>query len=613
MNTLFIEILIFLPSILGILLIGTWALNNFVECKSSILDELIFGILIFSSILSVVYYFTNLDIGYVGLFLSLISLIANYYKIPFLIKKFKNYNFSFVIFYILILFLYLFPSYENILDVLNSGGILFAHIDFFSHTSIIEQIKHQPSIHNTQILFFNEKIPFYHYGIYIFPALLARLFQLSGSAIALWVMIPLGILILCKGLFELVGEHVKCDKFCKILFCLAVLIIADTSRSLYINNSLFDVPYLIIASPGALFGVGIIMYYLKFTRNEKEFNFKFFFLVLFLLLEYRVLYIPLFFIYSFYSWALVYRKINLYLLLFITLLIIGFLNLVGNQGLFEFYKFMLSFVSEENNFFSISENRILIALQILITVLGGGLLLLFIFTSLLVIINYAFHRKIDNLIISFYALILSYFIILLIPFPNLNGDSSEFIQRPFLFLNIFSSLFLVCYLSRNLSIKYFTPLLILPFIFIQLNNFRPYGFPVDHPWHISSYKVDINPSIIEVSNWLKENNSNSVYVYHPINRLSYSQYPEAIMTAISGMPAFLSRVGFYLEPTIDSKYKKTIDSRLNYLDALLECQTGQNIPTIKLDKNLYVVSEKIIACLSPVFSKKNFHVYLIAN
>ena len=373
---------------MGYFFIGNWVLSKCCISKYTLLDELIFGVLVCSSILSFLYCFTRLDIGYLSILLGISSLLLNYKKVPSLIYKLTdiNININFIIFYILVLYLYLWPSYENIFNVLRGGGQLFAHIDFFNHSSIIEQIKIQPNIHNTQILLFGEKVPFYHYGIYIFPSLLARLFNFSGIIVALWILFPFGILILCNGLFDFVKKLTKGSDLICALICLVILILGDTSRSIYFNNPIFDIPYLIAASPGALFGVGIIIYYLKFTLYSERFNYKLFFITLLILIEFRALYLPLFLIFCIYSFFLFYKIINFRIISFITFCLITTLIFIGNINLLEFYKFMLTFKDSSINFDLNYSNSIPIAFQVVYTALGGGILLLFIISILLFII-----------------------------------------------------------------------------------------------------------------------------------------------------------------------------------------------------------------------------------
>ena len=609
---MFLQIILFIINILGIILFGDSALNKLGVLSRTFLDKLIFGVLVLSSALSLVYCFSPIDIGFLATIISIISLLINYKKISLLINDLKRIDVSFILFYILFLYIYFSPSYINILKIIDHGGILLSHIDFFNHASTIEQLKLQPIIHNTQILLFEVRIPFYHYGIYIYPALLARLFDVSGISVALWIIFPFGALILCKYLYEFVGKSIKCSGLIASLICLLVLIISDTSRSILFNNALFDVPYIISASPGAIYGAGIFLFYLKNTIADRNFNYYLFFTISFLLLGFRALYLPIFILYCFFVWALKINKFILKYIIFLILILISMLVIIGNKNSLEFSKFMHTFQGESLSLGLKSTFPILVNLEIIFTVFGGWLISLTI-VSILLIIYFWISKKIFNPYINnFFFLVFSYFITLLINFPSPNGDITEFIQRPFLLINIVSSAILICYIYCNVLSNIFNKykLLVLAPVtaFLFLNN-RPFGFPVDHPWHINSYKINIDYSIIEVSTFLKKFKSKAVYVYLPINRESYSQYPEALITGISAMPAFLSRLGFFMDPIMGTKYYEIINAKLHLIKPIITCD-----PTIKSFKtpvDLYVVSESEIQCLSLVYSAKKHFVYFL--
>lgn len=605
--------LIFFPTLLGILLFGKWCLEKSNIQDHSVLDGLIYGVLIFSSFLSFMYCFTEFDIAYLAVSIALLSLLINFRRVPALVKnlKYTDLNVYFIIFFLIINYFYLSPSYENILYILSNGGKLLTHIDFFHHASIVGQIKIQPEINNTQILLYQEKVPFYHYGIYIFPALIARLFNISSINAVMWIMFPLGILILGKSLFYFFTKLNNNNYFINLLSCLFILIISDTSRALFFNNSLFDLPYLIAASPGVIFGLGIIIYYLRFTIDKKTFNYNLFIITLIILLGFRALFLPLFFLYCTYLWALSTNKFSINLILIITAILIIVLLIIGNNNLIDFYSFMLTFPDSSIDLSAKFKNPVSIAFHVLYATLGGWILLLIFISAIILIIKYVKFRSFDNIIIKFFFLVLAYFITLLVPFPNPTGDSSEFLQRPFPVLNIISSVFLLTYISKNINYIYSNLLIILSIIFYLILNSRPHGFPMDHPWHISSYKVNVDPSIIEISKWLHNKSNESIYVYYPVNELSYSQYPEAIITGISQMPTLLSRVGFYISANSKAAHLKDIKIRLDFLKYLSQCKPIDGSYKSIFGRGLYIISEKKIECLLPEFIYNHYYVYHI--
>jgi hypothetical protein len=601
--------------LIGVLIKGHYIAINILKIEVSFTEKLIIGFLTTSSLLAIIYCFTKIDIIFAGIFLALLSIIIKFSSLRLIFSYIIKLNLSFIIFYIFTLCIYLSPSYNNIQNIVTYGGTLLAHIDFFSHSAIIDQIKLQPNIGNTQILMYKEPVVFYHYGMYILPALISRIFDISGVDAMLWFVYPIGILILCSGIFGIVKLITRANNLAAILLCLIILLISDTSRSLYFNNAIFDLPYLITASPGVLFGTGVILLFIKFHLQSNNINLKLFLFTSVALLEFRALFLPLFIIFFYFIRLSILKNNKMILLLVSCSILVAIFSMVGNNSLNNFYKFMLTFYDKSQELNLVYSNNIMIALQVLLSALGGYILLFTFISFLYYLINKSELNKKNHmkLLIVFISIVLAYFVVLIIPLPNPSGDFTEFIQRPFIALNIISSCILISYLFLRVPTRYFYICILGPILLLSVGNVRPYGFPVDHEWHRSSYRVYVDPSIVEVSKWLKRESTNSIYIYLPVNQLSYSQYPEAIITAISGMPALLSRVGFHLDPIRNGVYQETINLRLDFLQNVNECNKLRVNLELVSDKSLFVISESQIQCLTPVLKTKSHYVYQIFN
>jgi hypothetical protein len=609
--------LLTIPLILiGILISGHNISLNIVRIKVGFIEKLIIGFFTASSILAILYYFTKIDIFFIAVILAIFYVVINFKILRLIFSDFKELDLSFIIFYIITLYIYISPSYINIQNIVTSGGILMAHIDFFSHSSIIEQIKLQPEIDNTQILMYKEPIVFYHYGMYILPALISRILNISGIDAMLWFVYPIGVMILCSGIFCIVKVITKANNFVIIFLCLIILLISDTSRSLYFNNAIFDLPYLMTASPGVLFGTGIVLFFIKYFYQSNKINAKLFLFSSISLLEFRALYLPMFLFFSYFIKIITLKNKKILLLLIYCLIFCLVFLIISNDSLNNFYKFMLTFYDKSHELNIIYNNKLAIALQVLISALGGYIVLISCISFIYYFIN---KSNIDStsktrnirLFLIYISVVISYFTVLIIPLPNLSGDFTEFIQRPFIVLNVVCSCILISYLFVNIRLRFFCIFICLPIFLLSIGNVRPYGFPVDHPWHVSSYRVNVDPSIVEVSKWIKHQAKNSVYVYIPVNKLSYSQYPEAIITAISGAPALLSRVGFYLDPIRGGVYQEAINLRLEFLKKVNECNKLVGDFKLLTGKNLFIISESQIQCLTPVLETKSHFVYHI--
>lgn len=641
------EIAICLSAVIGLSAMGQYVSVAILGTRLSRLDNLFVGYLTASSVLSGVYCLTQLRLDQILIAMLLLSILS----LPWILKA--NSSMHFAIEHEVMVFLLgiavsafiVFPSASNILQVAENGGTLLAHIDLFAHAAMINQLSLQQEIGTTQILFSGIQSPIYHYGIYSIPSVLSKYLAVTGLDLVVWFVLPYGLLMLWSGIHGTIRTATNTSYPVAGMLGILAIIAADTSRAFSFNNALFDLPYLLCASPGATYGAAIVMLAIKILAQNGRLNFGLVLSVTFWLTGFRVLFIPLFILFSYFvgvSQVGVLEKRKKYALLLLppaTLLLLGAYR---NDIVTGYHQFMLTFPDTSHSVGMIPEWYFLKAAHVIVSTLGGSLLILFAASFTI----FALHRNADGKSFPLQIclwLVVSYFCTMLAPIAPPNGDFTEFVHRPFAIFNLVCATLLISYIHACIAFGRISVLIVAGAVLLVLSNERKYGFPKNHEWHRSSYDIDVSPSLVKASRWLLSQPMRVPYLYVPVNKGGYTQYPEAIISTISLKPAFISRPGFFSNPDIYTysqypgsgiaaapsnpefvgrfgfylntgvAYRNRIGQSIVFADSLDNCGNAAGfLASAKIDR-LFLVSEQIIPCLTPVLALDKLYVYLLGE
>lgn len=578
--------------------------------NTGLLESIFVGLTAVSSLLSLTYYFTSIPVVYALAILLIVAVpltaVRGYRGLVNSLDAAGRTWFGQVLLSgALVVGLYLTPVIANVRRVSAHGGVLLAHIDLYTHASIIKQVALQAEIGNTQILLDGAAIPFYHYGLYMIPGALAAIGNWSPIDLLIYGVLPFATLALWVLVNEVVAAITGARGWQVLAASLLALLAADASRSLFYGNALFDLPYLTAASPGATFGLCIVLIAVKAIVIDKRVRPLPLLLCTFLLLEFRALYIPLFLSFGLLALVVLSRvdsakKVAVVALAAIAATIAG---AYLETPLRQYHGFMRTFfdAATPHDWLASDAGRVLVALDTIGATLGSTLLLL---VAVAVGLAGLTRRWIElamplRLLL---AMIVGYYCALQLAVTLSNGDITELMQRPFIVLNVVCAVLSV---SAIYGIRKAGYLMSLAGAILLGNVFwisREYGFPKDHPWHQLSYKVVIEKDVVDLASWLALRGPRDSYVVLPLNRDSFNSYPEAVISALSGRRAFVSRLGFYRS---DKGAKGgDIPARIDYVEQVANCGTGPGNT-----RRIYFVSKEPISCLGLQATIGSYRVY----
>ncbi len=133
-------------------------------------------------------------------------------------------------------------------------GVLPLCSDYFIHGADIAQFGVFRPVEAGDVFFAGRSLPLYHYGIYLVPALLQVLFDLSGLAVACAFLLPLGLLLACSGALSLA---VRLGGLWAGLLALALLLLVPVGASYGLNNGFFNFHWLTFTEPGTGYGLAV--------------------------------------------------------------------------------------------------------------------------------------------------------------------------------------------------------------------------------------------------------------------------------------------------------------------------------------------------------------------
>ncbi len=592
------------------LCLGHGISNSLRLTKVNFLEKIFLGIATTATLLNLVYNFTTVDVA--NVFYCFITLYMFFFTLHILYSNKINLNnyqqeiigiknsIPHIISGLIFLFLYTFTVTNDLQSVAKNGGMLHAHIDLFTHISNINQISSQQQLGNSPILLLGGINNFYHYGIYVIPGIISSITNISGLSLLIYGIIPLGLLFMWSSIVSLIKSLTGFGVLSITICAVFAIILSDSSRAFFLNNALFDFPYLINASPGVIYGICIILISINQIIAHRDKFFISLIYFLFLLISFRALFIPIYVFLCIFIYLFLHKRCNTILLAAIILAS----TLVGaylNVELYSYEQFVTSFNSNGAGIHSDSKNRIILGMFLILQTLGGHLILLAGLVSTIRFIPSVKSIKFDKLLYLLMLLIASYYCALQLGI-TLGGDMTELMHRPFVIFNLlFSILILSSCLIALKPIASTITITLLILISVSYNQ-RPLGYPVDHNWHSLSYKIYVNPELIKISDYLKSKNHESGFVFLPINEASHSVFPESIITGLSGKAAFVSRPGHY----IDNDPKKNgpiVKGNINYVKNLINCNLAEN------DKQVIIITQNTVPCLDQIENIGGHYLY----
>jgi hypothetical protein len=575
--------------------------------NSGALGAIFIGLTSISSAASLIYCFTDIRVDYAFILLTLIGVGIAVRIDPKAARQWikpavsKEGSLS-IASGMGVIILMLWPVASNIQSISDNGGVLLAHIDLFTHAATINQLAMQGEIGKTQLLSYGDPAAIYHYGMYIFPAMLVQYVDWRALDVLVYLVLPFGILVTWTLLIQIARQIAGSAGFSPIVAAIVALVAADASRAVVFSNNLVDLPYLLAASPGAIYGLNIILYFVKAYLYREKVTVPAVTFGVFLLLGFRVLYIPLFVIFSVLAYVVFLKRATApkVLAVLITVLLCIATQSYLNGPIVDYYSFMQTFCAPNPCTDSPFASPALLGVEIIAATLGGTLLIL---AGVLgaFLIGGRSRRLSSTPLLLLISMIVAYYCAIMLAFTPGNGDITEFLHRPFVVVNLVSAILIMGMLCNYIIGRYVVHLLSIALLAHLIGASREFGFPADHDWHKLSYRVPVEKEIIEISQWLKSSAIRQPYVVLPMMPNSFSVYPEAVITSLSKTPAFVSRLGHYINNTSD---KRPTQQKIDAVNKKLSC-TGTD-----REANFYIISaEPLKPCHQRVAQFGKYAVY----
>lgn len=126
--------------------------------------------------------------------------------------------------------------------------------DYYVHGTVIASFGDPLAVKQGNILLAHVPSPFYHYGSFMFPAALVPSSGLPGLALALAVLLPLGLLIGALGLYVLLAEMT--DRATALFAVLCIACLPDASFY-WMQNGFYGFRWLLYTAPGSGYALGV--------------------------------------------------------------------------------------------------------------------------------------------------------------------------------------------------------------------------------------------------------------------------------------------------------------------------------------------------------------------
>ena len=138
--------------------------------------------------------------------------------------------------------------------LIEAQGYMESWWDQYIHGTTIAQFGDPLAIGRQKLLLSDQPLEYYHYGIYLLPAILLGLFHLSGLVAAGAILMPFGLVIGAAGAYALASA--LANRWAGVLV-LAMLFLLPDSAAYGLKNGIFSFQWMVLASPGVGYGLGV--------------------------------------------------------------------------------------------------------------------------------------------------------------------------------------------------------------------------------------------------------------------------------------------------------------------------------------------------------------------
>ena len=436
---------------------------------------------------------------------------------------------------------------------LNNQNILPIWNDYLLHGNSISSLgSNYSGFKNMELS--GQSLPPYHYGIYIFPAILANINGISPLSLSTSILLPIGLII---GIFGIscFSQRVFVQSFG---YYQLILIIFIPIYSIFINSGWFDFHWLLFTAPGTAYAIGLTLVILLnsfLVLNKECYRPIFLIIILFICLAFTrihalFLVAPIIFSIMIIKYFFKdYSKVLILISFFIILIIFCQINITDKT-----YNYVI-WANSNSTFFDykISEFKILLdsfsfnILYMLISILG--------LYSLIYLYSLYLYKKINNFnlvdLIPFLSLAV-FILLVLYSNDNIYVDISEFKHRVFPIIYVIFSIYTIAYTEKlfisrykNININNYKYQLffIAGFsLFYIINNINP-ALPKFEkmPWAKDYFNETISPNIINASDYIRRNSFPLDSIAMPKVFISGTSNLLIKITSFSTIPAYLLR------------------------------------------------------------------------
>lgn len=135
-----------------------------------------------------------------------------------------------------------------------AGGALPVWTDYYVHGIVIASFGDPLAIKLGNILLAHVPRPFYHYGSFMLPAAMLPVSGLPGLALALAMLLPLGLLIGVLGLYTLLAQISSRAVSLFVVLCIACL---PDASCYWMQNGFYGFRWLLYTAPGSGYALGV--------------------------------------------------------------------------------------------------------------------------------------------------------------------------------------------------------------------------------------------------------------------------------------------------------------------------------------------------------------------
>ncbi|MEI9902223.1 MAG: hypothetical protein WDN31_21465 [Hyphomicrobium sp.] len=461
------------------------------------------------------------------------------------------------------------------------------------------------------------------------PALVAQLTDVSGLSLILFFVLPFGCFLLFVAIYQLIDTLLPGRLLLNLVIASAALVFFDPSRGI-IQNNIFDKSALLAASPGLAYGAAALIWSVtQLLRGPTGFRH---FLLVALTATVMMMAVRAHYMALLACILLLYKASELLegqlrgpvalALAALAAIIAAYTFDIAYRSWLELtpatrdtYAFMQAFVWPSQIRLHGGAPTLLRPLLIMGWALGPALIVL---VAIVFAVSWkAVDVRLWQTLQLLFVVLAGYYLALAASFVPDNGDPTEFTQRPFLVVNVLVAALALAglVLATGRQVVFNVALGVVAVIELTVGRHfaRPMGVPRDHAWNVNSYKLAVDRDLLSVAERLKRERPDAAFAFVPTRPKYFGFFPEAVISALSESPPYLSRLGVYLR-SLKGQDLARLTARLAVVDALVECRAAQGQP--KSDESVklrYLIATSALPCHGAGERVGKYYLYRIAD